>query len=68
MTNATAAAIALASGGPTWVVIVVILLTNEHTTTLLSGCWADVIDVSHVSRGKKWTKELARVRGSRHPR
>jgi hypothetical protein len=68
MTNATAAAIALASGAHTWVVIVVILLTNEHTTTLLSGCWADVIDVFHASRGKKWTKRVARLRGSRHPR
>lgn len=68
MTNATAAAIALASGAPTWVVIVVLLLTNEHTTTLLSDCWADVIDALHVNRGKKWMKRLARVRGSRHPK
>ena len=68
MTNASAAAIALASGAPTWVVIVVILLTNEHTTALLSGCWNDVVDVFDASRGKKWTKRVARLRTSRHPR
>jgi hypothetical protein len=68
MTTASAAAIAYASGAPTWVVIVVILLTSEHTTALLSGCWADVIDVFHASRGKKWTKRIARLRNSRHPK
>jgi len=68
MTNAAAAALALASGAPTWVVIIMIVLTNGHVTKVLADCWADVFDAAIASRGKEMAKNFALVRSSRHPK
>lgn len=56
MTNAAAAALALASGAPTWVVIIVIVLTNGHVTKVLADCWADVFDAAIASRARRWRR------------
>lgn len=52
MSNASAAAIALASGAPTWVVILVILLTDEHVMGDFSARTEDATDVLIVLAGR----------------
>ena len=65
MSNASAAAIALASGAPIWVVILVTLLTNEHVMNFLSDRAEDATNVLIALGGKKLTKRVARLRESR---
>jgi hypothetical protein len=65
MSNASAAAIAFASGAPMWVVIVVLLLTSEHSAMLLAIWSEDVIDVLIGCGGKKLTQRVVQLRTSR---
>lgn len=65
MSNASAAAITLASGAPIWVVILVTLLTNEHVMSYFSARTEDAIDVLVALGGKKLTKRVARLREAR---